>query len=69
MMKFRVKEGYGQSTVREIGSYLRLHGSGHHWVEKFRGEIYVHPGDGPDERILLEEFQQLVEPVTGGDDD
>jgi len=35
------------------------------WVEKFHGEIYVHPGDETDERMLRDDFAQLLEPVTG----
>jgi len=61
-VKFRLRDGMGQSAIREIGSHLRIHGSGHHWIEKIRGEIFVHPGDETDERILREEFQRLVEP-------
>ena len=63
MIKFRLRDGLGQSAIREMGSYLRLHGSGHHWVERIRGEVFIHPGAGPDERILLDAFSQLVEPI------
>ncbi len=51
-----------------MGSYLRLHGSGHHWVERVRGEVFIHPGAGPDERILRDAFPQLVEPMQDGEE-
>lgn len=62
-MKFRLRDGLGQSAIREMGSYLRIHGSGHHWVERIRGEVFIHPGDEPDEHILRDEFSTLVEPL------
>lgn len=67
-MKFRLRDGLGQSAIREMGSYLRLHGSGHHWVERVRGEGFIHPGTGPDERILRDAFPQLVEPMQDGEE-
>lgn len=67
-MKFRLRDGHGQSAVREIGAHLRIHGSGHHWIEKFRGEIYLHPGSPADEKILREEFAGMLEAVRETDE-
>lgn len=62
-MKFRLRESYGQTAIREIGSHLRIYGSGHHWIEKFRGETFVHPGDEKDERMLRRDFAEVLEPI------
>lgn len=41
-MKFRLRETHGQTAIREIGYHLRIYGSGHHWIEKFR--VRTHKG-------------------------
>jgi hypothetical protein len=60
-MKFRLHFRLGQTAIREIGNHLRAYGSGHHWIEKNRGEIFIHAGDERDERILLSEFSDMLE--------
>jgi len=35
-MKFILHQGLGYSTVHQIGDYLRSHGTGHHWIERYR---------------------------------
>ena len=62
-MKFRLRDGYGQTAIREIGAHLRAYGSGHHWIERFRGETFVHSVNDRDERILREHFAHALEPV------
>ncbi|MEX0953617.1 MAG: hypothetical protein WDZ83_00215 [Rhizobiaceae bacterium] len=62
-MKFRLRKGLGQSAARDIGSHLRIGGSGHHWVERFKSQTFILPGNGPDEEILCEGFAQLLEPI------
>ncbi len=66
-MKFLLREGYGPATVREIGDRLRAHGSGHHWIEKYRGETFILVQPGIDEAIMRNEFAELVEPIENGD--
>lgn len=63
-MKFLLHEGLGYSTIRRIGDYLRLHGSGHHWIEKYRGDIFVNVSDDRDQAILREQFADLLDPVA-----
>lgn len=64
-MKFLLNPDARQTAVREIGGYLRTHGSGHHWIEKFRGDVFINVVDGRDEEILRNEFSSLVQPVHG----
>lgn len=60
-MKFLLNPDLGQSAVREISAHLRSYGTGHHWLEKFRGQIFIHPGGEADERILKEEFASMLQ--------
>jgi|GEM_PF-2883828 len=62
-MKFVLHPGLGYSTVHHIGDYLRNHGTGHHWIERYRGDIFVFVSDGVDEAILRNEFSDLLDPV------
>lgn len=62
-MKFLLNRDAGQTAVREIGSYLRTYGSGHHWIEKYRGDVFINVVEGRDEEILRNEFPNLVRPV------
>lgn len=62
-MKFLLHEGLGYSTITCIGDYLRLHGSGRHWIEKYRGEIFVVVSDERDEAILRTAFSDILDPV------
>ncbi len=68
-MKFLLRQGLGYSTVHHIGDYLRVHGTGHHWIERYRGDIFVFVSDGVDEAILRNEFSDLLDAVndTGTD--
>jgi hypothetical protein len=50
--------------IHRIGDYLRAHGSGHHWIEKHRGDIFVNVSDDRDEAILREQFADLLDPVA-----
>jgi hypothetical protein len=55
-MKFLLREGLGHSTIHQIGDCLRSHGTGHHWIERYRGDIFVFVADAADEAILRNEF-------------
>lgn len=44
-----------------------VHGSGHHWIEKYRGETIIHVQPGTDEAIMRDEFAELVELIENGD--
>ena len=68
-MKFRLHQDLGQSAIREIGNYLRTYGSGHHWIERFHGEVFINPGDEIDARILRNEFSSMVDLIEGSDRD
>lgn len=57
-------KGLGNSTIHRIGDYLRLHGTGHHWIEKYRGDIFVNVSDARDEAILRQIFADLLDPVA-----
>jgi hypothetical protein len=63
-MKFLLHEGLGYSTIRRIGDYLRAHGSGHHWIEKYRGDIFVDMSDDRDEAVLRDVFPNVLDPVA-----
>ncbi|RUU57210.1 hypothetical protein [Mesorhizobium sp. M2C.T.Ca.TU.002.02.1.1] len=65
-MKFLLHKGLGYSTVHQIGDYLRSHGTGHHWIERYRGDIFVFVSDGVDEAILRSEFSSVLDAI---DDD
>ena len=62
-MKFLLHKGLGYSTVHQIGDYLRSHGTGHHWIERYRGDIFVFVSDAADEAILRNEFSDLLDAV------
>lgn len=66
-MKFLLHPELGQSAIREIGNHLRTYGSGHHWIEKFRGAVFINPGSETDERILRNEFSSMVDVVKESD--
>lgn len=63
-MRFLLHQGFGYSMIHRIGDYLRAHGSGHHWIEKHRGDIFVNVSDDRDEAILREQFADLLDPVA-----
>ncbi|MEX0953620.1 MAG: hypothetical protein WDZ83_00230 [Rhizobiaceae bacterium] len=68
-MKFLLRHDLGQSAVKEIGHHLRTRGSGgHHFIERYRGDIFVHVVHDEDEAILLEDFSDFIEPVDGSGD-
>ena len=62
-MKFRLRQNLGQSSILEIGNRLRTHGSGHHWIEKYRGEIFINVSDERDEAILRSDYGDIVSAV------
>lgn len=61
--RFRIIMEHEAQAIREVGGYLRLHGSGHHWIEKVGDEILIVPGSRDDVEILLHEFADMVEPA------
>ncbi|MER9668005.1 hypothetical protein [Mesorhizobium sp. M0203] len=67
-MKFLLHQGLGYSTVHQIGDYLRSHGAGRHWIERYRGDI-VFVLDAADEAILRREFSGLLEAVDDTETD
>ena len=62
-MKFLLHHGPGCSTLHRVGNYLRSHGAGHHWIERYRGDIFVFVSDAADEAILRNEFSGLFDVV------
>jgi hypothetical protein len=68
-MKFLLHQGLGYSTIRQIGDYLRSHGAGHHWIERYRGDIFVFVSDAADEAILRSEFSGLLDAVDDTETD
>lgn len=67
-MKFLLHKDLGQTAIREIGNRLRARGSGHHWIEKYRGDVFINVADDRDEDILRREFLHFVDPVDNSDD-
>lgn len=65
-MRYRLHKDLGYSTVHRIGDYLRAHGRARHWIEKDRGDIFVHVSDELDEAILTTEFSDVLEAVDDG---
>ena len=64
LAKFLLHKGLGYSTVHQIGDYLRCHGTGRHWIERYRGDIFVFVSDQADEVILKREFSGLLDAVN-----
>lgn len=62
-MKFLLRKNLGQSSINEVGNHLRVHGSGHHWIEKYRGEIFVNVSDDRDAAILRSEYRDILSAV------
>lgn len=62
MKSFALREGVGNSAVREIGRVLRAYGTGTHWIERYRGQTFINVGDEKDEAILATTFSDLVMP-------
>lgn len=63
-MKFILHQGLGYSTVHQIGDYLRSHGAGRHWIERYRGDIFIFASDQADEVILRNQFAGLLDAVN-----
>jgi hypothetical protein len=68
-MKFLLHQGLGYSTVHQIGDYLRSHGTSHHWIERYRGDIFVFALDAADQAILRKEFSNLLDVVDAPETD
>jgi hypothetical protein len=68
-MKFLLHQGLGNSTIHQIGEYLRSHGTGRHWIERYGGDIFVFVSDQADELILRKEFSGLLDPVSDTETD
>ncbi|PBC03684.1 hypothetical protein [Mesorhizobium sp. WSM3860] len=68
-MKFVLRQGLGYSTVHQISDYLRRHGTGHHWIERYRSDIFVFVSDDADELILRREFSRLLDAVNDTETD
>ncbi|ARP65588.1 MULTISPECIES: hypothetical protein [unclassified Mesorhizobium] len=68
-MKFLLHKGLGYSSIHRIGDYLRSHGAGRHWIERYRGDVFLVVLDEVDEAILGKEFSELLDAVneTEGD--
>ena len=64
LRKFLLREGVGHSTIHQNGDYLRNPGTGHHWIERYRGDIFVFVSDAADETILRIEFSGLLDAVN-----
>lgn len=65
-VKFLLKSGLGQTAIREIGKYLRAYGTGHHWIERYRGDVFIHTINDKDTQILIRNFSDYVYPVCNG---
>ncbi len=63
LMRYRLHKNLGYSTIHRIGDYLRAHGTGKHWVEKDRGDIFIHASDERDEAILKNEFADVLDAI------
>lgn len=68
-MKFLLHQGLGHFTIHQIGDYLRSHGTGHHWIERYRGDIFVFVSDAADQAILRNEFSNLLDVVDDPETD
>ena len=68
-MKFLLHQVLGRSTIHQIGDYLRSHGTGHHWIERYRGDTFVFVSDAADEAILRNEFSDLLDAVGDAETD
>lgn len=65
-VKFLLKSGLGQTAIREIGNHLRAYGTGHHWIERYRGDVFIHTIHDKDTQILIRNFSHFVDPVRNG---
>jgi hypothetical protein len=63
-MKFLLHHGLGYSSIHRIGNYLRSHGAGRHWIERYRGDVFLVVSDEADEAILRKEFSDLLDAVN-----
>jgi len=62
-MKVVLRDSLGQATMHRIGDYLRRHGTGHHWFERYRGRIFIFifVADARDEALLKNRFPEVLE--------
>ncbi|MER9674938.1 hypothetical protein [Mesorhizobium sp. M0208] len=67
-MKFLLHQGLGYSTIHQVGDYLRSHGAGKHWIERYRG-IFVFVSDAADQAIIRSEFSGLLDAVDDTETD
>jgi hypothetical protein len=62
-MKFLLHKNAGSSAVRRIGDYLRAHGAGRHWLERYRGDVFLFASDPRDELILRTKFAEFLDEI------
>jgi hypothetical protein len=59
--KAAFREGVTEGDIRKITGRLRNRGSGRHWIERFRGRVYLWVSGRSDAELVLNEFQEEVE--------
>jgi len=63
-MKFLLQSQTPRAAIQKVGSYLRAHGTGRHWIEIDHGRVFVNVFDPRDVHIMHREFPSLAEPVV-----
>ena len=59
--KFALREGVTEGDIRRITGRLRARGTGRHWIERFRGDVFLWVSGRSDAELVLNEFQEEVE--------
>jgi hypothetical protein len=60
-MKFRLSHNTNAATIQRIGAALRRHGSGTHWIERYRGGVYLHVSEARDVQLLRSDFAEYLD--------
>jgi hypothetical protein len=60
-MKIRLKDDASAAAIERIGATLRRHGSETHWIERYRGTVFMHVGEERDVHLLQREFAEYLE--------
>lgn len=62
-MKFLLRKNVGSTAIRQIGDHLRAHGAGRHWIERYRGDVFLFASDPRDETIIRTEYADLLDEI------
>lgn len=61
--KFVLASGLGNAAIRDIGDHLRRHHAAGHWIERYRGKLYIHSSEPRSVALLRTDFTNVLTEV------